>query len=800
MSVTARHQFIISRPEDPILLPPMLYRSFFVEEYVKDNLELTVTPTPFGSRSPTLPIARTMTLVRIATAEGVDKRYERSWLQGIKVAFRKGGNGAESKTLLRRGDVVSTPIWTDTPLAPDEDPSSDSESEEFETVDHQEWQRQVPSALAYFMVTALSFDSLVPLDEDFAASVTSKARAGELGCWIDVGKNGTTRLVLNGLERARVSSRAIDQSYRGIDMPSRPPFASSMARLRDLLSVSLASPTTASNLSILLTGGRGAGKSTLVRYVADDLGFNVITLEGYDLAGESMTKLSGTVLASMDKATACAPSILLIRHIEALAKKTESTVLGSSPPIVRVLDDLNDKRLKIARETGFPCVLIGTAVDPEQLPSGLLSCFHQEMTLTAPNEDERLFILEELLESVSVMPDVSTSSIAAQTAALLPGDLAALSAQVKDLALARAVQASSRSLQDVILAGVSISKSDFDKAISSARASYSDSIGAPKIPNVSWDDVGGLAAIKQEILETVQLPLEHPELFAKGLKKRSGILLYGPPGTGKTLLAKAVATSCSLNFFSVKGPELLNMYIGESEANVRRIFQRARDASPCIIFMDELDSIAPKRGNQGDSGGVMDRIVSQLLAELDGMSSGDSSDVFVMGATNRPDLLDPALLRPGRFDRMLYLSVPTTHSAQLSIIQALTRKFDLDPKLELEEIAEQCPFNYTGADFYALCSDAMLRAMTRKAEMVEVEVARLNKTDLPLGTPNPLTAQYYLASMAHREELQVQVGKEDFEEALKRLVPSVSTGEMLHYEQVQGEFKGYEIGRQDEVD
>lgn len=172
--------------------------------------------------------------------------------------------------------------------------------------------------------------------------------------------------------------------------------------------------------------------------------------------------------------------------------------------------------------------------------------------------------------------------------------------------------------------------------------------------------------MKADILDTIQLPLEHPELFSNGMKKRSGeytclrvtvprlmcvvgILLYGPPGTGKTLLAKAVATSCALNFFSVKGPELLNMYIGESEANVRKVFQRARDAKPCVIFFDELDSVAPKRGNHGDSGGVMDRIVSQLLAELDGIAGGDAgADVFVIGATNRPDLLDPALLRPGR--------------------------------------------------------------------------------------------------------------------------------------------------------
>lgn len=216
-------------------------------------------------------------------------------------------------------------------------------------------------------------------------------------------------------------------------------------------------------------------------------------------------------------------------------------------------------------------------------------------------------------------------------------------------------------------------------------------------------------------------------------------------------MAKAVATSFSLNFFSVKGPELLNMYIGESEANVRRVFQRARDAKPCVIFFDELDSIAPKRGNHGDSGGVMDRIVSQILAELDGMSSGGSgADVFVLGATNRPDLLDPALLRPGRyiinthpvaswlttlyhrFDRLLYLGVSETHEAQLNILQALTRKFSLHPQLDLAQVAERCTFNYTGADFYALCSDALLSAMTRKAE----------ELDRKIGTSNDLLTGY----------------------------------------------------------
>lgn len=319
-----------------------------------------------------------------------------------------------------------------------------------------------------------------------------------------------------------------------------------------------------------------------------------------------------------------------------------------------------------------------------------------------------------------------------------------------------------------------------------ARTTFSQNIGAPKIPAVMWEDIGGLSRVKNEILDTIQLPLEHPELFIEGLKKRSGILLYGPPGTGKTLLAKAVATSCSLNFFSVKGPELLNMYIGESEANVRRIFQRARDAKPCVIFFDELDSVAPKRGNQGDSGGVMDRIVSQLLAELDGMSAGSGGDVFVIGATNRPDLLDPALLRPGRFDRMLYLGVSETHEAQLDILRALTRKFKLDRDLSLADIAKECPFHYTGADFYALCSDAMLNALNRKVAELDSKIAQLNKQSE--FRQHQLTPQYYLTEIAGSGDLHISVTQMDFIRALNELAPSVSAVEMQHYATIQKRF------------
>lgn len=596
-------------------------------------------------------------------------------------------------------------------------------------------------------------------------------------------------------------------------------------------------------LSVIVKGARGAGKRSLIEGIADDIGFNIITVSSsfnenyccdliqmkvdcYDIIGDTPAVTSGTLLARLSKSISCSPSLLVLHHVEALSSKSDSP-LGRPPPIVKVLEEVIDGASQTSNSnsessSSWPVIVIGTTADADAVPSEVLACFKQEIELKAPNEEERLAIIKYKLEGYEVAPDVDVRALARQTAALNAGDIDSFVHLAWNAAVKRSTS-SCVSFPQAQQAGISITDEDFTHALSKTRAAYSDSIGAPKIPNVSWDDVGGLVSVKQDILDTIQLPLERPEMFGEGLKKRSGksfniiyrpgpyadvyvtgILLYGPPGTGKTLLAKAVATSFSLNFFSVKGPELLNMYIGESEANVRRIFQRARDAAPCVIFMDELDSIAPKRGNQGDSGGVMDRIVSQLLAELDGMSSSRGG-VFVMGATNRPDLLDPALLRPGRFDKMLYLSIPTTHTAQASILTALTRKFNLHPNLDIEKIAEQCPFNYTGADLYALCADAMLGAMTRQAEAVDRTIAKLNASvsmeeDPSLKTwPGELTPQYYLAKIATKEETEVVVRQQDFEEALIKLVPSVSEEELKHYERVQKEFQGYAIGKKDDV-
>jgi len=269
------------------------------------------------------------------------------------------------------------------------------------------------------------------------------------------------------------------------------------------------------------------------------------------------------------------------------------------------------------------------------------------------------------------------------------------------------------------------------------------------------------------------------------MKQRSGVLFYGPPGTGKTLLAKAVATECNCNFISVKGPELLNMYIGESEKNVRQVFERARAAKPCVLFFDEIDSLAPARGKGSDSGGVMDRVVSQLLTEIDGMSGAGGGDLFVIGATNRPDLLDSSLLRPGRFDRLLYLGIAADHPAQLKILQALTRKFVLEDDVNLLDVIKSCPGNYTGADFYALASNALSFSIKRRAKGIMTVVNSMNEK--VEDSKKKMTIPKYLQSLDD-EALSVKVGMEDFMKAREGIVASVSEEEHLKYLRLKEEY------------
>ncbi|KAG6006521.1 peroxisomal assembly protein [Claviceps maximensis] len=748
------------------------------------------------------PYAKDIAIHHIRTPISAERAYQTAVLGGLKRYF------ARKIRLVRHGDLIAVPVDSQLGRALQETTGAGgSEVDDVMAITADESRPGVPSSridsVAWFKVGHIQIQRA---DED--EDGTAEAFWGSVAC-ID---SSTVGMHGSGFETSRIPG-VIQNSwpyYFGLKKPSPSSWSGKAAlaaldskekyvspvrrQLRQLLAA--ATSTRAIHLkmpavAILLTSThRNIGKTTLASTACADIGLHTYRIDSYDILNEGGgsggdVKTEGFLRTRAERAISCGPDCcaLLIQHVEALtADRIETTMK-------EILDDVR--------------VFIATTNKVDHVPDGVRALFTHELEIGAPDEPEREAILKNIVDDrgVTLEPSLDLNSVALKTAALVAGDLVdvverAYLAQRSRLETLSAKNSNSSrgevTVRDIQVAGGPFARcltaSDFEIAVEAARKNFSDSIGAPKIPNVTWDDVGGLGNVKDAVTETIQLPLERPELFARGMKKRSGILFYGPPGTGKTLLAKAIATEYSLNFFSVKGPELLNMYIGESEANVRRVFQRARDARPCVVFFDELDSVAPKRGNQGDSGGVMDRIVSQLLAELDGMSGGDDAGgVFVVGATNRPDLLDPALLRPGRFDKMLYLGVSDTHEKQQTILEALTRKFTLDPSVSLRNVAQRLPFTYTGADFYALCSDAMLKAVTRQSSAVDARIRAINseRTDKP-----PISTAHFFDHFATKEDVSVMVTEADFMAAHEELIPSVSAGELAHYENVRATFEG----------
>ncbi|HDD31249.1 MAG TPA: AAA family ATPase, partial [Thermococcus litoralis] len=284
-----------------------------------------------------------------------------------------------------------------------------------------------------------------------------------------------------------------------------------------------------------------------------------------------------------------------------------------------------------------------------------------------------------------------------------------------------------------------------------------------EVPNVRWDDIGGLEEVKQELREAVEWPLKYPEAFmAMGITPPKGVLLYGPPGTGKTLLAKAVANESEANFIGIRGPEVLSKWVGESEKNIREIFRKARQAAPTVVFIDEIDAIAPARGAH-EGAHYMETLLNQLLTEMDGIE--ENSGVVVIAATNRPDILDPALLRPGRFDRLILVPAPD-EKARLEILKVHTRRVPLAGDVSLEELAKRTE-GYTGADIEAVVKEAALNAMRRA---------------IAEGMINP-------GKRASEIRQKVKVTMKDFEEALKKVSPSVSKETMEYYKEIEGMFK-----------
>ncbi|KAK5072505.1 peroxisomal assembly protein [Lithohypha guttulata] len=762
-------------------------------------------PRPPSYRGP--PMAKEVSLAKVLTPLTQDPSMQSILFTSLKTHFEK------RRRLVKIGDVI--PVSVDEDLArTTSTPGSTENSMEDE---HLLSRLNVTSAadrarlqVAWFVVQSV--------DADLLSDNSSATREGENWGGTSVLDTSQTKLGVSGTSHHNISDltkkwsrfwlglrsppRSLTVAQGPLITPSSLPESTKLPlekRLADLVAAATSPRATSLGLPplviLLHSNQRQVGKTFIAKNACTSVGVHTFTISGHDLLSENASttgggdvKTEGLLRVRAERALSCGAeqTAILLQHID---------VLTADRMVPTIRDVIESAR-----------VVIATTSKLDDVPAGLRSLFTHELEVVAPDEVARESILRSVCSSlaIAISPMVNLKNVALQTAALVAGDLVDV---VHRASLARSnrlvslAEAKGCDVIDLKLSG-GLSTShlmpiDFSTAIAAARSTFSDAIGAPKIPSVTWQDVGGLASQKDAIMETISLPLTHPELFANGVRKRSGILFYGPPGTGKTLLAKAIATEFSLNFFSVKGPELLNMYIGESEANVRRVFQKARDARPCVVFFDELDSVAPKRGNQGDSGGVMDRIVSQLLAELDGMSGGGSDEdgqtsnaggVFVIGATNRPDLLDPALLRPGRFDKMLYLGVADSHDAQSTILEALTRKFTMARDVDLQRIAQKLPFTYTGADLYALCSDAMLKAITRKTKGVDDRVEAISQE-----RGEPVSTGWFFDHAAKPEDVEVIVNEEDFELAQKELVGSVSAKELEHFERIRQLFEDQDI-------
>lgn len=635
------------------------------------------------------PDASEIRIHRIRSPVTIEGAYQTAVLGGMKGFFSR------KIRLLRTGDLLAIPIDAHLGKAMQETPGSAGGTQVDDVVALSGTAKGLPgsarvSNVAWFKVDHIQVNKTDDSEDDRWGSVAS----------VD---SSSVMLNVSGFETSRIPGTKDNnwEYYLGSKKGAKPLSESTVPslpepeakhvspvqrQLRELMATATSQKAVHLNMPpvaiLLVSNHRDIGKTTVAMAACADIGLHSYTIDCHDILGESGgsgadVKTEAYLSTRADRAIGCGPDscALLIRHIETLTAE-------------RIATSLKDILQKVR-------VLVATTNEVDKLPDSIRGLFTHELEMRAPDEAEREAILKAVMNDrgVRMDPTVDIGNVALKTAALVAGDLVdvvdrAVIAQQSRLEKLTSEKSNGDttgklpiSVRDIQVAGGPFSRcltrEDFDNAVDAVRKNFSDAIGAPKIPNVTWSDVGGLTNVKDAVTETIQLPLERPELFAKGMKKRSGILFYGPPGTGKTLLAKAIATEYSLNFLSVKGPELLNMYIGESEANVRRVFQKARDARPSVVFFDELDSVAPKRGNQGDSGGVMDRIVSQLLAELDGMSGGedDAGGVFVIGATNRPDLLDPALLRPGRFDKLLYLGVSDTREKQVTILEALTRKY-----------------------------------------------------------------------------------------------------------------------------
>ncbi|KAI0766149.1 valosin-containing protein [Trametes elegans] len=516
----------------------------------------------------------------------------------------------------------------------------------------------------------------------------------------------------------------------------------------------------------------GTGKTLMARAVANETGAFFFLINGPEIMSKMAGESESNLRKAFEEAEKNSPSIIFIDEIDSIAPKREKTNGEVERRVVSQLLTLMDGLKARSNVVVMAATNRPNSIDPALRRFGR---FDREVDIGIPDPTGRLEILRIHTKNMKLADDVDLEQIAADTHGYVGSDLAALCSEAAMQQIREKmdlIDLDEDTIDAEVLDSLGVTMDNFRFALGTSNPSALRET-VVEVPTVKWEDIGGLDKVKQELQETVQYPVEHPDKFIKyGMSPSKGVLFYGPPGTGKTLLAKAIANETQANFISIKGPELLTMWFGESEANVRDVFDKARAAAPCVMFFDELDSIAKARGgSSGDAGGAGDRVLNQILTEMDGMNA--KKNVFIIGATNRPDQIDPALLRPGRLDQLIYIPLPDEPS-RLSILKAALRKSPVAPDVDLNYLAKNT-HGFSGADLTEICQRAAKLAIR---ESIEADIRRARERKEKEDASDVKMEE----DEAEEEDPVPVITRAHFEEAMRFARRSVSDADIRRYE------------------
>jgi len=500
-------------------------------------------------------------------------------------------------------------------------------------------------------------------------------------------------------------------------------------RIREMVELPLRHPELFQRLGIeppkgvLLHGPPGCGKTLLARAVANESEANFYSINGPEIMSKFYGESEARLREMFQQAQKNAPSIIFIDELDAIAPKREEVTGEVERRVVAQLLALMDG----LSGRGY-LIVIGATNRPEALDPALRrpGRFDREIEIGVPDQKGRFEVLQIHTRGMPLKEDVDLDKLSQMSHGYTGADLSALGRETAMKALRRylpEINLEEERIPPSVLEKMEVRMEDFLNAFREITPTAMREVYI-EVPTVQWTDIGGLDDLKQELIEAVEWPLKTPEVFTRlGIRPPKGIMLYGPPGCGKTLLARAVATESEANFITIKGPEVFSKWVGESEKAIREVFRKARMASPTVIFFDEFDSLVPGRGMGYADSGVTERVISQILTEMDGLVSLE--DVVIIAATNRPDIIDPAILRPGRFDRLIYVPEPEQDS-RLSIFKIYTRHMPLAKDVDLNQLSNLTK-KYSGADIEAVCREAGLNALRKDINAKEVVVNDFKK-------------------------------------------------------------------------